>query len=162
MQFSSLFTSFVVFAAATSAVMGESHKVQFVNKCGRGTPKLIQNGQTLSSGGTYTSNGPLTAAIAYLQVGSKCGLNGENCMIVETTLRNPTSPGSGSSTDLSLIAPHKFDVAIKFQYNNGCSNGATCSNANCPPTDAFHKPSDTGAQRACQVNDAGLVITFCP
>ncbi|KAL0061729.1 hypothetical protein AAF712_011400 [Marasmius tenuissimus] len=104
MQLFSLLTSLVIFAAATNAVIGESHTVQLVNKCGKGTPMLVQGEKTLSTGETYTSNGPLTAAIAYLQTGP-CGPKGENCMIVETTLRNPTSPGSGSGTDLLLIPP---------------------------------------------------------
>lgn len=34
-----------------------------------------------------------------------CGDNGEGCTLVETTLVNPTTPGSGSSTDISLIPP---------------------------------------------------------
>jgi hypothetical protein len=46
---------------------------------------LIQGPNTLSTGGAYTSNGPLIGAIAYLQTGS-CGFNGENCITVETTL----------------------------------------------------------------------------
>ena len=37
---------------------------------------LKANGQTLSTGGAYQSNGPLTAAIAYLQTGV-CGDNGQ-------------------------------------------------------------------------------------
>lgn len=35
-----------------------------------------------------------------------CGFNGEGCTLIETTLINPTSPGSGSSTDISLIPPY--------------------------------------------------------
>ncbi|GAW09208.1 glycopeptide protein [Lentinula edodes] len=64
------------------------------------------------TGGAYTSNGPLEAAIAYLDVG--CGANGEGCTMVETTLVNPTSPGSGSSTDITLISPHTFSVTTGF------------------------------------------------
>lgn len=32
--------------------------------------------------------------------------NGEGCTLIETTLTNPTSAGSGSSTDISLIPPY--------------------------------------------------------
>jgi rRNA maturation protein Nop10 len=73
----------------------------------------------LSTGGAYTRNGPLTAAIAYLQTGA-CGFNGENCSLLETTLVNPTCSGCGSSTDVSLISPHKFSVTTGFGYYNGC------------------------------------------
>ncbi|KAL0064595.1 hypothetical protein AAF712_008414, partial [Marasmius tenuissimus] len=75
MQFSSLFSSLIVLAAATSAVMGESHTITFINKCGKGTSRLVQEGKVLSSGGTYKSDSALTLAIAYLQTG-KCSLNG--------------------------------------------------------------------------------------
>ncbi|KAK1225446.1 hypothetical protein PQX77_011616 [Marasmius sp. AFHP31] len=160
MQLPSLFTPFVVIAAATSAVMGESHTVQLINKCGRGTPKLVQAGRILSSGGTFKAGGPLNA-IAYLHTG-ECGLNGENCTLVEMTLKNPTSdqPGSGSSADISLIPPYKFNVPVSFHFTNGCSNGVICPNANCPG--AFHRPDDNQLVTICQANDAGLVITFCP
>ena len=43
-----------------------------------------------------------------------CGDNGEGCTLVETTLVNPGAPGSGSSTDLSLIYPHAFSVTTGF------------------------------------------------
>ncbi|KAF5362667.1 hypothetical protein D9758_009630 [Tetrapyrgos nigripes] len=132
--------------------------------CGRGTPKLIQGGSTLhSGGGDYTSQGPLISAIAYLQTGN-CGLNGENCLIVETTLKNPTpgQPGSGSSTDLSLIPPHAYnDVPIKFGYRNGCGGaGKGCGRPGCD--DAFHTPNETNKQVACQTNNVDLHIIFCP
>ncbi|KAJ7144546.1 hypothetical protein C8R44DRAFT_692047 [Mycena epipterygia] len=148
-----------VLAVAVSSVRAESHTVTFTNNCGRGTPTLIQNGNVLSTGGAFTSNGPLIGAIAYLQTGS-CGFNGEGCTMVETTLVNPTSPGSGSSTDITLIAPHAFSVTTGFGYFNGCQPaGADCTNANC--NTAFHQPSDTFVQVACQVANVGLSITFC-
>ena len=34
-----------------------------------------------------------------------CGLNGEHCTMVETTLVNPTCAGCGSSADITLIEP---------------------------------------------------------
>ncbi|KIK70368.1 hypothetical protein GYMLUDRAFT_253758 [Collybiopsis luxurians FD-317 M1] len=148
----------LVTAAVVAGVQAETHTVTFNNKCGRGTPLLKQNGNTLSTGQPYTSNGPLTAAIAYLDVG--CGANGEQCTLVETTIVNPTSPGSGSSTDLSLIPPHTFSVTSGFSYQNGCDGqGAVCSSADC--TTAFHNPNDTGVQVPCQANNVNLVITFC-
>ncbi|KAL5484800.1 hypothetical protein ACEPAI_7442 [Sanghuangporus weigelae] len=121
--------------AATGA-LAESHTVTFENKCGKGTPQLLQNGKTLSTGGS-------------------CGLNGEGCTLVETTLKNPTTAGSGSSSDISLIPPHTFSVASGFRYENGCDG----SDANCP--DAFRKPNDTNVQVACQADNVNLVITFC-
>ncbi|KAK1231352.1 hypothetical protein PQX77_005533 [Marasmius sp. AFHP31] len=162
MQLTSVFTTLAVLAAA-GTVMGERHTVTLVNRCGRGTPQLIRGPNVLSSGGSYTENGVLSSAIAYLQTGN-CLFNGENCMTAELTLKNPdpSQPGSGSSVNLSLIPPHAFNVAIGLKYTGSCSNGVTCANANCPTTDAFRVPSDTQAQRACQNNDVNLEITFCP
>ncbi|KAJ3574223.1 hypothetical protein NP233_g1907 [Leucocoprinus birnbaumii] len=149
-------------AAALSiaqAVNAETHTVTFDNRCGRGTPTLIQGGRVLSTGGSVTINGPLEGAIAYLQTGS-CGFNGEGCTLIETTLVNPTSPGSGSSTDISLISPHAFSVTSGFGYYNGCDGaGADCTSASCPM--AFRTPTDYFAQVACQANNVNLAITFC-
>ncbi|KAJ6457933.1 hypothetical protein C8R45DRAFT_1221709 [Mycena sanguinolenta] len=165
----------IVFAAGQA--LAETHTVSFANKwalhpslCGHllrlaavataRSPTLIgQGGAVLSTGGAYTSNGPLIGAIAYLQTGS-CGFNGEGCTLVETTLVNPTSPGSGSSSDLSLIPPHAFSVATSFNYDGACASaGADCNNANC--NTAFHNPDDTWVQVACQEDNANLMITFC-
>ncbi|PFH47378.1 hypothetical protein AMATHDRAFT_6819 [Amanita thiersii Skay4041] len=142
-----------------ASVNAEKHTVHFENKCGRGTPMLIQAGKVLSKGEDFTINGRFEAAIAYLQTGS-CGFNGDGCTIVETTLVNPTAPGSGSSSDISLIPPLKFSVPSGFSYFNGCDGqGADCKDANCPT--AFRKPDDTHVQVACQKNDVNLKITFC-
>ncbi|KAF8171022.1 hypothetical protein K438DRAFT_1773429 [Mycena galopus ATCC 62051] len=149
-----------VIAVAAGQALAESHTVTFSNNCGYGTPTLIgEGGVVLSTGGAYTINGPLNGAIAYLQTGG-CGFNGENCLMVETTLKNPTTEGSGSSTDLTLIAPHAFSVTTGFGYYGACSPaGADCNNANC--NTAFHVSTDTFVQVACQEDNANLVITFC-
>lgn len=145
--------------ATAIGVQAERHVVHFDNRCGYGTPTLIKGPNVLSTGGDYVSNGPLYSAIAYLQTG-RCGFNGDGCTSIETTLVNPTSPGSGSSTDISLISPHAFSVTTGFAYYNGCDGaGANCNNPNCPT--AFRQPSDTYVQVACQQNDVNLVITFC-
>ncbi|XP_006460525.1 hypothetical protein AGABI2DRAFT_192200 [Agaricus bisporus var. bisporus H97] len=148
-------------AILSTTVIGawaETHTVHFNNRCGFGTPMLIQGPNVLSRGGDFTSNGPFRAAIAYLQNGN-CGFNGDGCTLVELTLVNPTSPGSGSSADISLIPPLKFSQAASFNYNKCGNIGASCPDANCPK--AFRKPDDNFAQVACQENDAGLTITFC-
>ncbi|PPR00151.1 hypothetical protein CVT24_005052 [Panaeolus cyanescens] len=155
--------SWKYFAAALALVVAqanaETHTVHFTNNCGFGTPTLIQGPNVLSTGGDFTSNGPLVSAIAYLQTGA-CGFNGEGCTLVELTLINPTSPGSGSSADISLIAPHAFSVTSGFGYFNGCDGaGADCTNANCPT--AFRNPDDTFVQVACQSDNVNLAITFC-
>ncbi|KIP10578.1 hypothetical protein PHLGIDRAFT_220080 [Phlebiopsis gigantea 11061_1 CR5-6] len=153
------FTAAVVSAFTFVAVQGEQHTVALVNNCGHGTPLLKANGQTLSTGGSVTISGPLVAAIAFLQTGG-CGDNGEGCTLVETTLQNPTSPGSGSSTDISLISPHSFSVTSGFGYFDECDGaGADCTSADCGT--AFHQSTDTGIQVACQSNDVSLAITFC-
>ncbi|KAJ7912101.1 Glp-like protein [Mycena leptocephala] len=146
-------------AIAVSSVHAETHTVTFNNNCGHGTPTLIQGSKVLSTGGAYTIGGPLISAIAYLQTGS-CGFNGEGCTMIETTLRNPPSPGAGSSTDLTLIYPHAFSVTTGFGYYNGCNGaGADCTSGSC--STAFHQSTDTTVQVACQSNDVDLVITFC-
>ncbi|KAF8900901.1 glycopeptide [Mucidula mucida] len=147
-------------ASVIALVAGESHTISFDNGCGYGTPTLIsQSGTVLSTGGDYTSSGPIVGAIAYLQTGN-CGFNGDSCTLIETTLVNPTTAGSGSSTDISLISPHAFSVTSGFGYYNGCDGaGADCTNANCPT--AFHVSTDNGVQVACQTNDVSLSITFC-
>jgi len=149
-----------VLALVAGYVAAESHTVSFNNRCGSGTPTLVsQKGVTLSTGLSYTSNGSFPGAIAYLQNGG-CGLNGEHCTMVETTLVNPTCAGCGSSADITLIEPHEFSVATGFEYYNGCDGtGATCASANC--VSAFHKSTDTAVQVACQTNDVNLRITFC-
>ncbi|KAI5116219.1 hypothetical protein M0805_006770 [Coniferiporia weirii] len=152
----------ILLSTVLLAVIGaqaETHEVTFTNKCKSGTPMLIQGPNVLSTGGTFVSNGPLISAIAYLQTGS-CGFNGEGCTLIETTLRNPTSPGSGSSTDISLIPPHAFSVTSGFGYFGGCDGaGADCTNPNCPT--AFFNPSQTDRQVPCQVDNVNLAITFC-
>ncbi|KAJ6468552.1 Glp-like protein [Mycena vitilis] len=146
-------------AVAAGNVAAETHTVTFNNNCHTGTPMLIQGTNVLSTGGAYTVNGPLNSAIAYLQTGN-CGFNGDGCTMVETTLKNPTTPGGGSSTDITLIAPHAFSVTTGFGYYNGCDGaGADCTSASCPT--AFHATGDTQVQVACQTNDVNLVITFC-
>ncbi|TDL15342.1 hypothetical protein BD410DRAFT_796493 [Rickenella mellea] len=154
-----MFKTLLLLVAVVAAVNAEQHTVHFDNRCGNGTSTLIVGGQIVSSGKDFTQNGPIVSAIAYLQTGS-CDFNGEHCTTVELTLINPTSPGSGSSTDISLIPPHEFSVTTGFVYTNGCDGvGQDCNSANCPS--AFFKPDDTTVQRACQVNDVDLTITFC-
>ncbi|KAF9014241.1 hypothetical protein BDQ17DRAFT_1419144 [Cyathus striatus] len=151
--------TFFAVAAAIVTVAAEKHIVHFDNRCGRGTPTLVQNGKVLSTGADYVSNGPFLAAIAYLQTGS-CLLNGEHCGTVEMTLKNPTTAGGGSSADISLIPPLAYNVPIGFGYYNGCNGaGADCTSASC--STAFHVPTDNQVQVACQTNDVNLVVTFC-
>ncbi|PIL32317.1 hypothetical protein GSI_05563 [Ganoderma sinense ZZ0214-1] len=148
MQFS-LSTAFVALAGLVSAVVGETHTVHFDNRCGHGTPKLVQGGKVLSSGEDFTIHGPLVSAIAYLQTGD-CGLNGENCTLIQTTLQNG---GSGSDTDISLVSPHKFSVTSGFGYYGGCDGaGADCKDQECP--EQYHPVP-------CSADNVNLAITFC-
>ncbi|GJE97614.1 glycopeptide [Phanerochaete sordida] len=162
MLVSNIITDTVAIFAALAGMAAEKHTVSFVNKCGHGTPLLKADGKTLSKGKDYTIHGRLISAIAYLQTGH-CGDNGESCTLIETTLKNPTKgePGSGSSTDISLIPPHKFSVTSGFGYiGAGCDHlGADCKSEKCKT--AFHYPNDTDVQVACQGANVDLVITFC-
>ncbi|KAH8083770.1 hypothetical protein BXZ70DRAFT_1012083 [Cristinia sonorae] len=155
-----IFAIITIFSVGASSVRGESHTIKFDNRCGRGTPLLIQGAKTLSKGEDFTSNGPFSSAIAYLQTG-ECDFNGEKCATVEMTLGNPTCPGCGSSVDISLIAPHALNVPTAFSYYGGCDGqGATCSTPDCRT--AFFKPDDNQVQVACQNDNVNLLITFCP
>ncbi|KAI0341995.1 hypothetical protein BDW22DRAFT_224389 [Trametopsis cervina] len=143
---------------ALSVVQAESHTISFDNKCGRGTPTLIVGGQIVSTGQPYTS-GSTISGIAYLQTG-ECLFNGEHCTLLEMTLNNPTCTGCGSSTDISLIPPHAFNVEASFSYSGQCNGkGATCSTPNC--NTAFFVPDDNQVQVQCEEPDTNLVITFC-
>ncbi|KAG6897941.1 hypothetical protein C0992_008689 [Termitomyces sp. T32_za158] len=62
MHFTTAFISLL--AAVTTAVNGERHVVHFDNRCGFGTPMLIQGPNVLSTGNDFTSSGPLISAIA--------------------------------------------------------------------------------------------------
>ncbi|KAF9561623.1 glycopeptide [Agrocybe pediades] len=155
-----------VILAMLGVCAAETHTVRLVNRCGFGTPKLIKGSNVLSTGADYVSRGPLTAAIAYMQDPNthkdRCGFNGDGCTIVETTLVNPDPkrPGSGSSTDISLIPPLKYSVKTGFGYYGGCNGaGASCGGQDC--NTAFKQPWDTHVQVACQTNDVNLAITFC-
>ncbi|KAM5530980.1 hypothetical protein V8D89_015362 [Ganoderma adspersum] len=156
-----LLVSALALVALAGSAVAEKHTVKFTNRCGHGTPMLIQSGKVLSKGKPYTSNGPLSAAIAYLQTG-KCGFNGDGCLTVEATLKNPNCPGCGSSTDLTLIPPHKFHIKTGFRYFNGCNGqGTTCTGPRCGTKNAFFKTDDYTAQRQCETNNVGLEIIFC-
>ncbi|KAF9820636.1 hypothetical protein IEO21_01339 [Rhodonia placenta] len=152
---SELTTFALAVALAFVQVNAESHTVTFNNRCGYGTPYLrASNGAVLSTGGSYTSNGALVGAIAYVPYRS-CGNNGEECTLIETTLQN-----GYSSTDISLIPPHEFSVTSGFGYYDGCDGaGADCTYGGCP--DAFYTPDQTWVQVGCPDANVNLAITFC-
>ncbi|KAJ4497890.1 glycopeptide [Lentinula lateritia] len=116
---------------------------------------------------TLKRNSPLIAGIAFqrllatYRINAGCGADGQGCAMVKTTLVNPTTPGSGPSTDITLTPPpHSFSVTTDFGYFNGCNGaGADCISTNCPT--AFHNPNDTHVQVACQSDNVNLAITFC-
>lgn len=134
--------------------LAETHTISFNNKCGFGTPTLIQGGRVLSTGEPYTANGQFNSFIAYLQTGN-CGFNGERCTLVEGTLQNT----GFSSADISLIAPHSFSVTSGFGYYGVCDGiGLDCTSANCPG--AFTNPTN-GNVVVCTSDNSNLAITFC-
>ncbi|KAI0286377.1 hypothetical protein BC826DRAFT_92953 [Russula brevipes] len=119
-------------------VRTESHTIRFDNRCDLGKPQLVIGGVILSNGEDWTSNGPAQSGIAYLQTG-QCQLNGERCALVEFNLNNPACEG----------------------FFNGCDGrGATCTSSGC--STAYHNSDDNEVLASCQVNDVGLLITFCP
>ncbi|EED85516.1 hypothetical protein POSPLDRAFT_96422 [Postia placenta Mad-698-R] len=144
---SKLITFTLAVALAFAQVNAESHTVIFTNQCDFGTPILrASNGDILSVGGDYTSDGPLTGP---------CGDNGEGCTVIETTLQNDYS-----STDISLVPPHKFSVTGGFGYFDGCNGaGADCAYSTCPT--ALLYSNQTWLQVACTDLNVNLAITFC-
>ncbi|KAJ7627240.1 glycopeptide [Roridomyces roridus] len=146
--------------ALITTVRGETHTVMFENHCGAGIPMLIaQDGTVLSTGAAYNSTGPIIDAIAFLQTGS-CGAKGEGCSTVDITLQNPTSPGGGSSADITVVPPHAFSVVTGFGYFNGCDGaGMDCTIPGCP--NAFLTPGGPPIVVACQTDNVNLVVTFC-
>ncbi|KAJ6625659.1 glycopeptide [Mycena sp. CBHHK59/15] len=130
----------LVFACATG-VYAESHTVKFDNRCGYGTPQLIEGGDVLTTT-SYTSTGELVAVIANQTRSGSCGFNGERCTLLEMTLTNPEAVGGGSSADISLIDPHTFSVVTHIEFYDGCDGvSTTCNSANC--NTAFKQPDDT-------------------
>ncbi|KAG1727115.1 hypothetical protein EDB19DRAFT_1857703 [Suillus lakei] len=154
----SLFFSFFLGIFLAVGVGAETHTIKFINQCGYGTPCLVVNGQNVSTGQDYVVDG-MFSAIAYLQTG-QCNVNGEDCTLLEMNLVNPTCAGCGSSVDISLIDPHRFNVETSFSYYNGCDGlGADCNSADCAV--AFFAPEDWYAQRQCEANNVDLLVTFC-
>ncbi|KAJ6622492.1 glycopeptide [Mycena sp. CBHHK59/15] len=150
MFFSAKAAALAVLAVVVN-VHAETHTIVFTNNCGFGTPTLIQGGNVLSTGGSSRLMAPFAELLRISRLG---------CTLVETTLVNPSTAGSGSSTDISLIPPHAFSVTTGFGYFNGCQPAGTdCTNSGCPM--AFRSPGDTFAQIACQIDNADLAITFC-
>ncbi|KAG2746484.1 glycopeptide [Suillus brevipes Sb2] len=146
----SVFFSFFLGIFSAMGVGAETHTIKFINQCGRGTPCLVVNAQNVSTGQDYVANG-IFSAIAYLQTG-ECNVNGEECTLLEMNLANPTCPGCGSSVDISLIDPHRYNVETSFAYYNGCDGfGADCNNPSCAA--AFYAPEDWYAQRQCEVDN---------
>ncbi|KAM5544733.1 hypothetical protein V8D89_001631 [Ganoderma adspersum] len=136
-------------------VFGETHTVHFESYCGYGVTLLIQGTTVLSTGHDYTSTGPLTA-IAYLQTDAKCGFNGENCTLLQTTLANPALGNSGSLTNISLTSSQAFSVSTGFYYIDGCS---CCTGANCGSSDCA--PPTAPLSGSCHADNVDLAITFC-
>lgn len=158
MAFSVFFSFFLGIFSAIGVGASETHTIKFINQCGRGTPCLVVNAQNVSTGQDYVVNG-IFSAIAYLQTG-ECNVNGEECTLLEMNLANPTCPGCGSSVDISLIDPHRFNVETSFAYYNGCDGfGADCNSPSC--TAAFYAPEDWYAQRQCEADNVNLLIAFC-
>ncbi|KAG2072102.1 hypothetical protein BDR04DRAFT_1192143 [Suillus decipiens] len=161
MAFSLFFSFFLGIFSVIGVGAAETHTIKFINQCGHGTPCLVVNGKNVSTGQDYVVNS-IFSAIAYLQTG-QCGVNGEDCTLLEMNLANPACPGCGSSVDISLIEPHLFNVETSFSYYNGCDGfGAdceSCNSADCAV--AFYAPEDWYAQRQCEANNVDLLIAFC-
>ncbi|KAF8993185.1 glycopeptide [Cyathus striatus] len=156
----SVFSTLTTVAAFVMYALAEQHTIIFDNRCGRGTPHLVQGSTIHSYVDRFTSNGPFESAIAYLQIGDKCDYDGGGCSLVEMTLKNPTCDGCGSSVDISLITPHSFNVPISYIYEGGscAGRGAICDHDKCPT--AFLVPTDTHVQVQCEENDVNFHFSY--
>jgi len=139
-------------------VRGESHQVTFTNNCGSGTPVFLYQGNGNPQGAT-TIQGQLNGGIAWLGNQGNCQSSGVNCGAVEFTLQNT----GFSQVDFTLetgpgLGNHQYTYPMSFNFINGCSNGASCDEANCPG--AFTDPTN-GALYQCSVNNCGINIQFC-
>ncbi|QRV78079.1 hypothetical protein RhiJN_06094 [Ceratobasidium sp. AG-Ba] len=151
-------------AAVVAAVVGavgvaaESHTITFINKCGSGTPTIVnQTGKVVSTGNSYTINGSFVGGRAFL-VNGACKLYGVGCTVVEMTL----DESHVSAADISLISPFAFSTPAAFAFKGGCDGASnSCTSAKCCPTGAYCTPADDQATRACTAKNVGLEITFC-
>ncbi|KIY43287.1 hypothetical protein FISHEDRAFT_62799 [Fistulina hepatica ATCC 64428] len=132
---------FVLWCTIIPAIRAEQHSVNLVNNCGYGT----FSGRAERSPSTRPLKPPFR----------------EGCTLVELTLVNPSTAGSGSSVDISLIPPLAFSVAATFSYYDGCDGtGNSCLENGC--TTAFYEPDDTTVQVACQDdNKLRVLINVC-
>ncbi|KIM83674.1 hypothetical protein PILCRDRAFT_819322 [Piloderma croceum F 1598] len=140
------------------SVRAESHQVTFTNNCGRGTPLFLYQGNGNPQGAT-TIQGELNGGIAWLGNQGNCESSGVNCGAVEFTLQNT----GYSQADFTLetgsgLGNHQYTYAMAFNFINGCSNGASCDEPNCPC--AFTDPTN-GCLYQCSANNAGIHIQFC-
>ncbi|KAJ7805877.1 hypothetical protein B0H14DRAFT_2610950 [Mycena olivaceomarginata] len=102
----SLMTLFVLVVLLVGTVRAETHTIEFTNKCGFGTvrivlflpPTFVESGRVLSTG-DFTINGPLINGIAYLETGA-CGTSGEGCTTVQANLTD-----GNSCAEVSLVPP---------------------------------------------------------
>jgi len=148
----------MLISAVVTLVRAERHSIFFINNCYEGTPQLVIGGELVSKGGIWWGNGP-QSGIAYLQSDTnECGLNGENCVIVQFTLSD-----AGSDVAISLIPPHAFNFGIEYTFTNGCGEQGFCASADC--AGALHTPGDQAVVSTCPATaarDVGLTITYCP
>ncbi|KAF7982188.1 hypothetical protein HWV62_29977 [Athelia sp. TMB] len=142
---------------ALAGIASAQHTLSIVNNCGYGTPMFDSPSTGLISvPGGYSTSGDMTGWILYLQNGSQCGANGENCLTLEGTLDD-----GYSSVDISMISPHAFNVPLSFSFTDG-SGGRACDSASCScDYDVFCQPTDYGAQVGSPSPTASVTATFC-
>lgn len=144
------FVSFAVMAMVAS-VSASNHVVDVINNCGGPTTIQLPGHGNFYSPGSRTFSGDVNGGIA-----QACSdINGVGCTSVEFSLNDGVS-----SADITLIPPHKFNHPASFTLNNG-ETGATCSNANCGPSNAFYTSTDYQAQRQVNGPNSNIQITFC-
>jgi len=149
--------SLFVMSCLALGVAAETHSIMFINKCGEGTPMLLlqDSSNVLSTGGTYTANGPITDFVAFLQSGN-CGVHGEECTAVEGTLQN-----GSSFANVTVLPPHAFTATTGYGFYGGddsCDGlGFDCTTQFC----SFPFGVNGGTQEECSAANVNLVVTFC-
>ncbi|KAG8738066.1 hypothetical protein FRC10_007311 [Ceratobasidium sp. 414] len=179
--------TFVLFAAALAAItsVAANHAVSFTNNCGayvsphspghhaEPTPSSIRpiikntaNGVTYTgpwlakgqgASSSVTENWP--SGIIVGQTNANQGVDCAGCTRLECDFANANP--SWHCCNLSRVAG--FHVGMSFSWTGGGCTGATCNNANCPPSAAWVPNVDDGSSlRFCPAAGVGLKVTFCP
>ncbi|ORX35534.1 hypothetical protein BD324DRAFT_59025 [Kockovaella imperatae] len=166
-----LLGAFLATRASPTPRTSESHTVQLVNNCGKGTATFRLEGSGPYTGDTNIIQGPALGGIAWVSDAYGCEDYGQNCGVVEFSLQNPTSQNDQASNAAaydvqeSEVQMHEYKYEMDFAldgcqvspYVPGPCSGNTPSD--CPG--AFPADEPVATPFECTADNVGIVITFC-